>query len=287
MNTDDANELLVELIGDTFASILRANNLGRVLDENFISLWLDENVKNINKPKYDKKGKKTAETYVLDKDIIKELLKPYSNVEKKFSNVLNQKVDISKSSVAEKENYKKYAFDLFQDDTENESINTGFANLCQHKNLIHHEGYIPTLGLGTIVRSSLCTEKYLVCIQQRCDSVRIKETEERRFLFLSLSVTKDNKKFDFITSEGLKLTLDRQTYHLRTVKFNGSADGTVKAEDNEGSFLFKQIHASDELIETFEFIFELKDLYAQRIVVDYSASLSRVGLDEPEWVRLS
>jgi hypothetical protein len=287
VNTDDANELLVELLGDTFTSILRANNLNQVIDDNFIYLWLEENIKNTNKPIYSKKGIKTSDSYILDKDIIKDLLKSHSDVEKKFSDVLTKKDNISKSTLEEKDNYKKYALDLFHTEDKKESMNVDFTNLCQHKNLVHHEEHIPSLSLGTIVKSSVGVDNYLVCIQQRCDSVRIKATDVRRFLFLSLSATKGNKKFDFITPNGQKITLDRKTFHLRTVKFSGSANGTVKAEDNEGCFLFKQIHASEEVVETFEFVFELKDIYAQRVVADYSASLSRVGLDEPEWVRLS
>ncbi|MFT5250534.1 MAG: hypothetical protein ACI93P_002276 [bacterium] len=39
--------------------------------------------------------------------------------------------------------------------------------------------------------------------------------------------------------------------------------------------------------EEFEWILDLKDWHAQRIVTDYAATLSRVGLNESEWLRKS
>jgi len=282
-NTEDANELLVELLGDTFSSILRANNLNNVVDEKFIGLWIDSNIEEKDKLKYSAKGNKMSDTFTLTKEMIKDILKSHSDVEEKFINTLTT-AGVSKTSI-EKRKYTKYAFDLFHEEVEQESMNVGFAKLCQHKNLVHHESYLPSLSLGTIVKSSLGSDNYLVCIQQRCDSVRVKPSEGRRFLFLSLSIAKD--KFDFITPDGEKLKLNRRSFHLRTVKFNGSENGTVQSNNEEGKFFFNPAHHSNEPSEKFEFIFELKDLYAQRIVADYSASLSRVGLDEPEWVRLN
>lgn len=38
--------------------------------------------------------------------------------------------------------------------------------------------------------------------------------------------------------------------------------------------------------EEYEWVLELKDLQAQRIVDAYCSRLSRVGLDESEWLRL-
>ncbi len=284
-NTEDANELLVELLGDTFSSILRANSLNNVINEDFVKLWLDSNIKDKNKPKYDEEGKKIEGEYSLTKGMLQNILKPHPDVEKKFKDVLKT-AGISKKNTTRK-NYTKYAFDLFHEEDEKESMNVGFAQLCQHKNLVHHEDYSPSLSLGTIVKSSLGSDSYLVCIQQRCDSVRVKTTERRRFLFLSLSIVEDDGKFDFITPNEKKLKLNRKSFHLRTVRFNGSENGVVQSNNEDGQFFFSPVHHSSEPSEKFEFIFELKDLYAQRIVADYSASLSRVGLDEPEWVRLS
>ena len=287
-NTDDANELLVELLGDTFTSILRANNLNSNLDDKVIRLWLESYIKPESKPKFGNDGLPTSEFYQrnLEELDLEALLKPEEDVKKKFINVLHQS-GISKNS-AEK-NYKKYAFSMFHNEDEDE--NKKFALLCQHKNLIHYDDHTPTLSLGTVVRSSKGENKYFVCIQQRCDSVRISRTDSRRFLFLSLTTVDGSGKFNFLTPDGKKLKLDRSTYDIRTVKFYGSEEGFVKVvkDGTTGELFFEPLHYTnlEDVSEKFEFVFELKDLYAQRVVSDYSASLARVGIDEPDWVRLS
>ena len=117
--------------------------------------------------------------------------------------------------------------------------------------------------------------------------MRIANGDIRRFLFISLDLVDHNSPFDFITPNGEKLYLNRKTYDLKTIKFLASDDGSVRAERDQDSLIFKQFHQMEDGIESFEYLFELKELYAQRIVDDYSSGLSRVGLDEPEWVRLS
>jgi hypothetical protein len=283
-NTNDANELLVELLGDTFTSILRAKNLNSILNQKFVEQWIDHYIEDEQRPKLDKSGAPTVDFFKRDKKILKSLVVSSPDVKKKIVNALVEN-DIS-SSTANK-NYKKYAFSLFHESGEDESINQDFALLCQHKDLIKYDTHSPILTLGTVVKSTHEGGIYYVCIQQRCASLRVDESVARRFLFLSLSVIEDSGKFDFLTPNGQKLKLDKSIYNMRTVKFSGSSDGTVKVKTDGGSMYFLPFYHSDELTEKFEFIFELKDLYSQRIVAQYSSSLSEVGLDEPEWVRLS
>ncbi|WP_409440245.1 response regulator receiver domain [Psychromonas sp. GE-S-Ul-11] len=283
-NINDANELLVELLGDTFTSILRVENLSSSINTEVIELWIEQYIEEEERAKLDNSGKPTAENFSRDKDILKSLLVSSEDVKQKIINALISK-GISANSA--KNNYKKYAFSLFHESGEDESLNRDFALLCQHKDLIKYDNHTPVLTLGTVVKSNNEEGSYYVCIQQRCDSVRVDEQQARRFLFLSLSIVNQDSKFDFITPGGDKLKLGKSIYDMRTVKFSGSSEGTVKAEDESEKMYFVPFYYSEELTEKFEFIFELKDLYAQRIVVQYSSSLSRVGLDEPEWIRLS
>lgn len=53
---------------------------------------------------------------------------------------------------------------------------------------------------------------------------------------------------------------------------------------DQGKFIFKEIY---EQGDTFEWILDLKDLHSQRIVTNYVSSLSRIGLDESEWLRIA
>lgn len=283
-NINDANELLVELLGDTLTSILRTEKLNNILDQGVIELWIEQYIEDEERFKLDNSGNPTVQTFNRDKGILRSLLISSDDVEKKIINALTANGISAKSA---KKNYKKYAFSLFHQNGADEIVNKDFALLCQHKDLIKYDHHTPILTLGTVVKSNNQEGSYYVCIQQRCDSVRVDEQQARRFLFLSLSLVNQGGKFDFIAPDGDKLKLGKSIYDMRTVKFSGSSEGTVKAEEENKKMYFVPFYYSEELTEKFEFIFELKDLYAQRIVVQYSSSLSRVGLDEPEWIRLS
>ncbi|HCY29207.1 MULTISPECIES: response regulator receiver domain [Alteromonas] len=283
INNHDANELLVDLIGDTFVSILRANDANSLLDTELISIWLEDNLQAQEQPSRSKSGELEEKTFSVSVQNALDLLSSCSDVKEKFVNTLGELNNLSKGNVGK--NYKAYAFDIFSD-SQGYGAHQEYAKLCQHKNLIHNQGYIPFLSLGTVVKSTH-DGKYFVCIQQRCDSVRIANGDIRRFLFISLDLVDHNSPFDFITPNGEKLYLNRKTYDLKTIKFLASDDGSVRAERDQDSLIFKQFHQMEDGIESFEYLFELKELYAQRIVDDYSSGLSRVGLDEPEWVRLS
>ena len=283
-NINDANELLVELLGDTFTSILRAEKLHNIINQEVVEQWIEHYIDDEQRQKLDTSGNPTGQFFNRNKDILKSLLVSSDDVKKKITDAL---VASGISATNAKKNYKKYAFSLFHQNGEDESVNKDFALLCQHKNLIKFDAHTPILSLGTVVQSSNDEGTYYVCIQQRCASVRVDDSTARRFLFLSLSVIEGSGKFDFLTPGGQKLKLDKSIYDMRTVKFSGSDDGTVKVTTNSEGMYFLPYYHSEEMTEKFQFIFELKDLYSQRIVAQYSSSLSEVGLDEPEWVRLS
>lgn len=165
---------------------------------------------------------------------------------------------------------------LFEkDDADVSDSNRRFAILTHHKNIFHPLSSSPTLSLGTIVKDS--DNHYYVCIQQRCDSVRL--DNKRRFLFLPLE---EKGKNPIMVNKELKLGISKASYAIKTVKFAPSEGQTTIIAMREGDkFLFKSIYA-----EIFEWITELKDLHAQRIADAYTSQLSRVGLDESEWLRV-
>lgn len=283
-NSHDANELLVQLLSDTFSSIIRYKNLNRFLDEEKIQLWLEYNIKDDVKPFYKSNGDVDSISYIRNKNMLLELLKSNTDVKRKYCDSLvssnGQQIGSGKVDLL----MKKFATTLFADVDKTDGINKNFAKLCYHRSAIFSPCHLPFLSLGTVVKSTLENGSYYICIQQRCDSVRILEDESRRFLFISL-VLVDDGAFNFLTPDGLKLKIDKSTYSLRTVKFNGSDGLALAKKDTDNKKYFEPSYYSDNSPERFEFIIELKELYAQRIVEEYSSSLSRVGLDEPEWVR--
>lgn len=155
-----------------------------------------------------------------------------------------------------------------------------FARLTHHKNVFLPQRENPYLTLGTILYSSI-TDMYYLCIQQRCDSLRIDGI--RRFLFLPL-VESGGETHVVITNDK-QLQIAKYSYEIKTIKFEADKDKRYvcsKRINNMGkdTFVFTSIHK-----EEFEWVLELKDLHAQRILNSYSANLSRVGLDESEWLR--
>ncbi|EGU33478.1 hypothetical protein VIBRN418_11843 [Vibrio sp. N418] len=282
-NTHDANELLVELLGSTFMSTLRYKGLNQYIDINLIESWINNNIK--EREFHLKKSDGTNEDIKIKLEHKKliELLQPHTVVEDKYSNFVQSQLTQNVSKKKIELLAAKFAITLFTEDENYNEINQNFANLCQHRNILIGDNYAPSLSLGTVVKSNTDSQ-YYVCIQQRCDSVRLYTGSNRRFLFLSLTVVKD-ASFDFLTPTGIKLKVNKGTFALRTVKFNGSDYGNVQSILENGNRFFYPTHYSDKIPEAFEFVVELKDMYAQKIIEEYSGSLSRVGLDEPEWVR--
>lgn len=282
-NALDANELLVQLLSDTFSSIIRYKNLNHFLDDARIKLWLESNIQEGERELYLKDGSADNVRYLRSSGMLINLLKSHPDVKEKFCNTVltsnGSKISKSKIDVL----MSKHAAALFTEFEKIDSINKQFAKLCYHRSAIFSPGHLPFLSLGTVVKSTLDNGCYYICIQQRCDSVRINDGECRRFLFISLDQIEEGP-FNFLTPDGVKLKINKSTYSLRTVKFSGT-QGVALAKIYDNKKYFEPNYYTQENQERFEFIVELKELYAQQIVEEYSSSLSRVGLDEPEWVR--
>jgi hypothetical protein len=162
--------------------------------------------------------------------------------------------------------------------------NEEFSILTHHKSNLFIKPYSrPILTLGVVVKQSN-KNKYFVCIQQRCDSLRLGLTEERPFLFLPLEICE--RKFSIIHKEGenyLKFrVLSDNCFYLTSFFFRQNHKGVVLANCLLDDFYFKDIHS-----QSFKWVLDLKFSQAQKIANNFSSKLSRVGLDESEWLRRS
>lgn len=173
---------------------------------------------------------------------------------------------------------QSYTVELFAyGDIDVNKSNVDFAVLTHHKNIFQPAIEAPTLTLGTVVKA-VKDEKYYICIQQRCDSVRIKA--ERRFLFLPLE---DKGEHPLIVNNELKLFPNKSSFAIKTVKFKPKESATIiQASKADGKYIFSSSYG-----EAYEWVVDLKEMHAQRILNSYSAQLSRVGLNESEWLRIS
>jgi len=156
------------------------------------------------------------------------------------------------------------------------------------------QGWLPTLTLGTIVvlqpSSSGCgattVPEYYLCLQPRCDAVRL--SKERPFPFLPLDVREDaSVAFSLVVRvrEGRDLRLQPRTspYEIQMIDFAPTADlGLVRGERGSEGFRFRDVQG-----RLFEWLGEMRPSAAQRVAQQMSSQFGRVGLDEFEWLRLN
>ncbi|HFK5571580.1 TPA: response regulator receiver domain [Elizabethkingia meningoseptica] len=285
---DDAESLLLEVFKDSIGDLLHYEKVHKSILKTDVTNWIKERL--LNEPKPIKNGEGIPVNPVKNlqrnsKFLLDILYSKETDVDKRYVDLLTPLC----ASKGQAEKYHKYLktnnVDLFintSQDANKESYLTKFATLTHHKNVFLPRGVKPILSLGTVLKSTK-KEIYYICIQQKCDSVRIKVGEARKFLFLPL-VESNNGKFNFISNDGTKLQLDSKSYAIRTLKFKSNKDGVVVPKNKKDKFLFEQFY-NTRTDEKFEWILDLKDLHAQRIVADYASTLSRVGLDESEWLR--
>lgn len=153
---------------------------------------------------------------------------------------------------------------------------------------------VQNLHLGCVVKKG---DDYYLCLQPACDSVRIPSKESieskldensnkkqpvpKSFVFLKLEKSED--KVDFYiqnTSEiiGLYVIYNQ----VENFYFSGDNDGLVSLS-REG---FYETYATEDASIKFSFVCCLKPMFAQKIANNFAANISRVGIDQFEWLRL-
>jgi hypothetical protein len=270
---EDAEDLLIELFGDSVKDLLYYSQINENLRNGFIESWVDEKIIEEDFELSNHKFKRTHNT-------LKSILTSNDEVIKNRFNTI-----LSDINAQLKNHLVQHPTKIFTNNPDIEKVadyDKNFSKLTHHKSLFIPKNTKPKLTLGTLIKSSKY-DIYYICIQQKCDSVRIPKENERKFLFIPLTVSDD--KFDILTPDGTKLRKSKDSFSLRTIKFVCSDDsGVIVAINEDGKFMFKQKYTTSE-DEQFEWILDLKDLHSQRIIIDYTSQLSRVGLDESEWHR--
>ena len=258
----ESKRFLVQLLGDVMTELIESCSIDT---SEWIDKWIDSNVVDetitLNGVSLNKTKQKLKQLVSSDKPELQEKLNGvgWGISDKKFKKIQHHIPEL-----------------FVYNDSDINQANESFAVLTHHKNVFRPLSEAPILTLGTVICST--SGQYYICIQQKCDSLRI--TNERRFLFLPLSKSGEHP---IIVDNGSALFPNKKSYELKTIKFKPIKDnGPVRAViSDDGSFVFKSLHD-----ESYKWIVEIKDLHAQRIVNSYCAQLSRVGLDESEWLRL-
>lgn len=141
------------------------------------------------------------------------------------------------------------------------------------------------LRLGCIVKND---KDYFLCIQPPCDSERIDKLKKsgkcknpQNFLFLKLEKKDNNISFfvkESTSYQGLRLRYKA----IETFLFAGDSNGFV-SQNNDGDFI---TYSPDGNPITLKYICCLKPMFAQKIANNFAANISRVGIDQFEWLRL-
>ena len=158
---------------------------------------------------------------------------------------------------------------------------------------------LPVLTQGTIIADGTGKNgRYLICVQPRCDAVRL--SNKRAFPFLPMHKPRNGKPFDYVVKDVdtfVKLFITYKPHLLKMIEFApiGRQKQITAIREDDG-YVFtstKQMvpvqadgtWATEERQTKYRWIAELKPEYAQRVANVFADELSRVGLTESEWLR--
>lgn len=266
---NDAISMLSKIFGTSVTNLIDTSNFDI---KNWIEYWIDKNIK-------DRQITINKKCININADKLKNLAKSSKTFEEKFNDFLG--IEVNEYSA---DSYKQETTNLFCSEKSDIS-NYKWAKLVQYNNLFSSPS-VHRLTMGTIVKIPKVDEAdwdYLLCIQQSCDSVRINKGEIRNFLFLPL--IRGIKGEAVVVEENKHLIVDSKSYSIELRKFSptNERDSQITAhlipQDNQ--YVFTDITGKQYI-----WVAELKDMFAQHIVSAYASQLSRVGIDNSEWIRL-
>ena len=269
-NPADAEDHLVEALGAELLSILEDCRPGNHASLDDIGAWLEEKLQ-------------AKQIDVKAPTRISGLTDPFE-----------MRVELVEKGIARvdepqpgKNNLRGSATAIFSQDSESaSSSNLGFAALLGLKT--HYPATVPRLTLGTVVRRKRKSGgwRYLMCLQAKCDAVRLRG--ETGFPFLRLSIANEEGRFGCVLlnpeSAWVHLDVDQTPSKLEVVFFspNSGVGGEVLATASSGSFCF-----SDAQGEVYEWVAALKDEHALDVADKVAKKLARPGPNHSEWLRLA
>ena len=143
-----------------------------------------------------------------------------------------------------------------------------------------------TLKLGAIVYDQE-DNRYLLCIQPVCDSVRLQGDTVFVFVQLTIIDSNSNKSISHVVfnreDEIVELLYQPKSYLCSTIIFapDEKTQQVITKSEKSGEAYF-----IDNGSKKYTWIAQLRTSHAQRAVEKLARELSRVGLTESEWLRL-
>jgi hypothetical protein len=284
-NPEDAKEQLIEMLTSSIEALFHYNKTGEASSLERITEWIEMRTFTNRVISISNRD------FVVDAAFVQSWAKNGFVEACKIRWVDREYGELSESQIKKFENKEKELHKdgsiYVREESEADDIDSRFSVLTHHKSNLKQPSYKPRLTLGTLIKEETLDgiegheERYYLCIQARCDSVRVNAL--RKFLFLPLEKVEGNSKFHFVVEENefTKLRIVKEAFELRTIKFNPNADHkVVLSNESESKYYFESNHR-----ERFQWLADLKEAHAQREVNNFAAKISRVGLDESEWLR--
>ena len=165
--------------------------------------------------------------------------------------------------------------------------NLGFAALLSLRT--RYPSTAPKLTLGTILRTVAPGKgldfDYLLCLQPKCDSVRIKH--ETGFPLMPLQLSHQRARFAWVLQdpdgEWIYLDIDTTpgTLCVSTFLPQGGSASEIVANKQAGGFFF-----FDTAGTRYQWVAALKDEHALHVAAEVSKKLARPGPNDSAWLRL-
>ena len=269
-NPEDAEEYLVRLITSEIGAVLEAADARTPVDMKSIEAWLDHVFEDLPQPEtVFKDGKEPDKSSLLS---LIEQGAGGTDLPETLENFGKYGRNAHKKGIAETLSANGF-------DSEDSVFEFAALTLLQSK----YSSSPPMLTLGTILREKTeGTPSYWLCVQPRCDSVRIKDN--RNFPLLPTRITSGNKKRHLIIKDGgkfQKLKINFTPHEVEMITFAPRQNDTViKAEHRDKEFIFRSVSGVE-----YTWVSDLKFEQAQRIAQQYANKIARVGLDESERLR--
>lgn len=286
-DTAESEEHLVSIISSEIIGLLQYNDIGSIVSMDQIKLWVDEQsengVKFYKKMKIRTKSDGVSEILkILEKGIPN--ISPSKNKNITWNNFLTiLKHERNKNKISE-------LTSVFLDDSLNAlKMDEEFAQLMAFQSNYQYQN--PKLDQGTILKSEIGTFiNYYVCIQPKCDCVRIKKSGEF-FIFLPLKEEIKGGRFDFLIKEdGLvkRLVIQQKSNVVEKFKFYSRKTGSpvfATKQDTNWNFIGDKIEGNNQIPINFKFLGYLKQEFIQRVVNNFANNITRIGFSESEWLR--
>ena len=179
------------------------------------------------------------------------------------------------------------------------SINYEFSRLTTLKrerfgNRHLRTDWLPKLTQGSIIREisaeGKLSNEFLLCIQPRCDSVRLEKETAFPFLVMTTKTISTNTKKLLIVKCRTDMNHDPKDIRLWIYPFPYCQKMIVFTPDKSIGDFIQAVKENDALVfksdkTRYEWIADMKDFQVQNICGLLSGRLGNAGLDEYEWLR--